>query len=179
MSRNDEESERMKPLRLWSATAALAAAILVLAGCAATDSAPTNPEAIIVDHASTNVGAIPANYLDQARATLHIAYGHTSHGSQLMTGMSGLAAWKGAAYAWSNGGSGGALDVRDFYGDFGDLGMANDLGDPSRTAWEQATRTYLAGNPDINVVIWAWCSQVDGSEADISRYLELMDGLER
>ncbi len=169
----------MRVSRSFGAPALLAAAILVLAGCAATDTSPTNPEAITVNHASTNLGAIPATYLDQARATLHIAYGHTSHGSQLMTGMSGLASWKGASYAWSNGGAGGALDVRDFYGDFGNLGVANDLGDPSRTAWEQATRTYLAGNPDINVVVWAWCSQVDGSESDINRYLELMDGLER
>ena len=159
--------------------AVLAAAIAVLSACGTTDTSPTNPEAIIVDHTSVSLSAIPATYLDQAKATLHIAYGHTSHGSQLTTGMTGLAAWRGGAYAWNGGGTGGALDLRDFYGDFGSLGMANDLGDPSRTAWEQATRAYLNTNPDVNVIVWAWCSQVDGSEPDIRHYLDLMDGLER
>ena len=39
--------------------------------------------------------AIPDAWINQAKATLHIAYGHTSHGSQLTDGMTGLAAWKG------------------------------------------------------------------------------------
>ena len=32
----------------------------------------------------------PPAAIEQARAGLHIAYGHTSHGSQLTTGMTGL-----------------------------------------------------------------------------------------
>ena len=159
--------------------AGLAAAIGLYAGCAATDQSPTNPESIIVDHTSVSLSAIPATWIDQAKQTLHIAYGHTSHGSQLATGMTGLVEWKGADYAWTSGGADGALDLRDFYGNFGGLGTANDLGDPNRTAWEQATRAYLAQNPAINVIIWAWCSQVDGTEANIQQYLDLMDGLER
>jgi len=168
----------MRFLRLLSG-AVLSAGILVLAGCGTTDPSPANTEAVLVDHASIDLAAIPEAYLEQAKASLHIAYGHTSHGSQLTTGMTGLAAWKGDAYAWNSGGVGGALDLRDFNGDFGGLGLASDLGNPDRTAWEQATRTYLAANPDINVIIWSWCGQVDGTEAQISQYLELMDGLER
>jgi PKD repeat protein len=135
--------------------------------------------AIIIDHTSTTLSAIPQTWITQAKAMLHIAYGHTSHGSQLTGGMTGLVGFAGAQYAYNTGGSGGALDLRDYYGNFGYLGIAEDLGSPSRTAWASATRTYLAQNPGINVIIWSWCGQVDGTQADIQQYLDLMSGLER
>jgi len=86
-------------------------------------------------------------------------------------------------FAFNNGGTGGALDLRDtpFPG-------AQDLGNPTRTAWAQATRNYLGAPntqgkgsllPSINVIVWSWCGQVDGSEADINNYLTLMNGLEK
>jgi hypothetical protein len=78
-------------------------------------------------------------------------------------------------FAWNAGGGGGALDLRDtpFSG-------AYDLGNPNRTAWEAATRTYLDANTDVNVVIWSWCGQAgSASEEDINTYLSLMNGLER
>ena len=78
---------------------------------------------IIVDHSSTDITAIPLSAIDAARADLHIAYGHTSHGSQLTSGMSGLVSFannggKGLAlpldtFEWNNGGIGGALDLHD------------------------------------------------------------------
>lgn len=150
-------------------------ALGLLAGCSASgDNGPDpNAEAVIVNHTSIDLDAIPATWIDQAKQTLHIAYGHTSHGSQLTTGMAGLVTWKGAQYAFNNGGTGGALDLRESV-----FITALDLGNPDRTAWESATRTYLAQNPTINVIIWSWCGQVDGSESDIQLYLDLMDGLE-
>jgi hypothetical protein len=129
---------------------------------------------IIIDHTSTKLADIPIESINQAKTSLHIAYGHTSHGSQLVTGMSGLYSWKGSLYAFNNGGTGGALDLRDtpFSG-------ASDLGNPDRTSWASATRTYLNANPDINVVIWSWCGQVSSAtQADINTYLSLMAGLE-
>jgi hypothetical protein len=129
---------------------------------------------IIIDHTSTKLADIPIESINQAKTSLHIAYGHTSHGSQLVTGMSGLYSWKGSLYAFNNGGTGGALDLRDtpFSG-------ASDLGNPDRTSWASATRTYLNANPDINVVIWSWCGQVSSAtQADINTYLSLMTGLE-
>ena len=46
--------------------------------------------AIIIDHRCTDITRIPESAITQAKDTLHIAYGHTSHGSQLTDGMSGL-----------------------------------------------------------------------------------------
>ncbi len=70
-------------------------------------------------------GQIPIADIQNAKAGLHIAYGHTSHGSQLTTGMQGLVAFAngsgcGGAYAGSQdlfsfdwNGEGGALHLRE------------------------------------------------------------------
>jgi hypothetical protein len=129
---------------------------------------------ILVDHTTISLDRIPLEWIERARAQLHIAYGHTSHGSQLVTGMTGLVSFRGPAYAFRSGGTGGVLDVRDtpFSG-------ASDLGNPDRSAWAAATRTYLRANPAINVVMWSWCGQVSNASAgDIDTYLSLMAGLE-
>jgi len=95
------------------------------------------------------------------------AYGHTSHGSQLVSGMTGLVAFRGPAYAFRAGGGVGVLDLRDtpFSG-------ASDLGAPDRTAWASATRACLRAQPSVNVVLWSWCGQVSNATAgDITTYL--------
>lgn len=131
---------------------------------------------IIANHNSAKLNITPTNWIDSAKAKLHIAYGHTSHGSQIITGMDGLENWKGSQYAFNEGGTNGALDIDDnaFPG-------ASDLGNPDRTTWATATRNYLnnPANNDVNVVIWSWCGQVSSAtEDDINTYLSLMSGLE-
>lgn len=134
--------------------------------------------AILINHETDELSGIPSNWITQAKGSLHIAYGHTSHGSQIPDGMTGLAQWKGEAYSWNAGGVGGALDLRDYYGDFGGLGIADDLGNPDRASWAQATRIYLNQNPSVNVIMWAWCWQVNATEQEIQLYLDLMSQLE-
>jgi hypothetical protein len=156
--------------------------LLVSASCES-DSKPStarehpldsNTSAIIVDHTCIDIDTIPQAAIEQAKSSLHIAYGHTSHGSQLVDGMTGLVDFKGALYSWNSGGTGGALDLRDqpFSG-------ASDLGAPNFSAWASATRTYLNAHPDVNVIIWSWCGQVSSASADdIITYLSLMTTLE-
>jgi hypothetical protein len=132
----------------------------------------SNPSSIIVDHLCRDIDAIPQAAIEQAKSTLHIAYGHTSHGSQLVDGMTGLVAFKGALYSWNDGGTGGALDLRDKPSPLeGDLG--------SNSSWAADTRSYLNDHPDVNVIIWSWCGQVSSaSEDDIIVYLSQMTALE-
>jgi len=146
---------------------AATAAILLGVGAASA------PAATIVDHRHTRLMDIPTTWIQQAKQTLHIAYGHTSHGSQLVTGMEAVFEQYGSLYAFAPYGTGGALDLRDtpFSG-------ASDLGNPNFTAWATATRNYLNAHPEINVIIWSWCGQVDTSEANINLYLSLMNQLE-
>ncbi|NLD38618.1 MAG: hypothetical protein GX654_17290 [Desulfatiglans sp.] len=139
---------------------------------------PLNAGAIIIDHESTDLAMVPLEWINEAKEKLHIAYGHTSHGSQITTGMSGLttfanAPYGGATYRWNSGGSGEALDLRD-----SPFSGASDLGNPNRTVWADATRNYLNAHPEINVIMWSWCGQADGIEAQIGQYLDLMDDLE-
>jgi hypothetical protein len=135
--------------------------------------------ALTVDHTCATLSAIPESAIAAAKTKLKIVYGHTSHGSQLTTGMDGLASWKGSLYAWNGSGDGGALRLVDYYGNFGGYGTAQDLGNPDFTSWESATRTYLAAHTDTNVVVWSWCGELAwASEADAASYLSLMSGLE-
>jgi len=135
-------------------------------------------QGIIIDHNCTNLNNVPVEWINSAKENQHIAYQHTSHGSQLIDGMNGLKNWKGEQYAFNNGGSGGALDLHDYamssYG-------ASDLGNPDRTSWEQATSNFLndPNNSYVNVIIWSWCGEVSSADStDIQTYLDLMSSLE-
>jgi len=132
---------------------------------------------VIVNHENTNLALVPRSAIENAIKNLHIAYGHTSHGSQITEGMTGLSQFPAAPYGkslylWNNGGTGGVLDLRDAV-------LSGDLGSPDRTSWADRTRVYLNSHPDINVVIWSWCGQVStAKEFHINTYLSLMNKLE-
>jgi len=147
--------------------------LILLSGCKKDDNENLTGEGMmIINHNYNKLNTIPAEWIAAAKQNLHIAYGHTSHGSQITTGMTGLVSYKGPAYSWNDGGTGGALDLHDY-------AMTGDLGDPDLTSWASRTRTYLAANADVNVIIWSWCGQVSSAtEADINTYLNLMEGLE-
>jgi hypothetical protein len=158
-------------------------ALCTLAGLNSCEKNPLTPSDAVVlgdsvmlaNHTSTQLSAVPEQWILKAKSDLHIAYGHTSHGSQLITGMDGLVTSKGQLYSFNATGTGGALELRDtpFSG-------AYDLGNPDWTSWESATRTYLNAHPEINVVIWSWCGEVSSATAlNITTYLTLMNGLER
>jgi len=128
-----------------------------------------------IDHNVAVLEKIPSEWINTAKEKLHIAYGHTSHGSQLIDGMTGLMEWKGDLYRWNNGPMEGALDIRDQI-------MAGDLGENGDLAWESATRSLLDDprNEDINVIIWSWCGGVStNTEEGINIYLNAMDQLEK
>ena len=133
---------------------------------------------IIVDHRHTDLSKIPAPWINQAKASLRIAYQHTSHGSQLVTGIQALSTALGSPYDFSRTSSGYSPGV--FLNDYGIPGAA-DLGNPDITAWYYATRNLLnrSGGCDRNVVMWSWCGQVSlATAANINTYLTLMTRLE-
>jgi hypothetical protein len=151
---------------------------------------PTD-QAIIVDHTSVNINAIPQHWIEAAKDTLHIAYGHTSHGSQLTTGMSGLVGFANGGglglalptdiFAWNNGGTGGALDLHDY-------AMGGDVG--YYPQWVSNTISYLGppdpetgrgtSQPDVNVIVWSWCGQASDRDEQtmLDTYLLPMTQLE-
>jgi hypothetical protein len=137
------------------------------------DSKPLPKADFTINHENTKLSSIPEQYIVAAKKDLHIVYGHTSHGSQLITGMTGLVNFKGKLFAWKHEDNDATLDIHD-------KGMPGDLGNPDRVTWEKETRNYIASHPSVNVVIWSWCGEVSiADEADIITYLNLMDGLEK
>lgn len=139
-------------------------------------SLPQFAQGIIINHNCTKLDQIPESAILQAKNNLHIAYGHTSHGSQIITGMNNLDNFMGntGLYEWNDGPREGYLDIDDYF-------MSGDLGNPDRTTWAERTREYLnnSNNSDVNVVMWSWCGQASSaSEEDINTYLGLMSQLE-
>ncbi|RKX25751.1 MAG: hypothetical protein DRP45_05210 [Candidatus Zixiibacteriota bacterium] len=118
--------------------------------------------AILADHASADeFGSIPESMFEQIRSTYNIFYGHTSHGSQIVTGLNMLES-EDSLY-----------DVPTFHE------ISDDLGHNGDTSWVPATRTWLNDHPDYNVVMWSWCGGCsDNSEAGINAYLNAMCTLE-
>jgi hypothetical protein len=136
---------------------------------------------LVIDHMDRDINAIPADAIEAAISTLHIAYQHTSHGSQLITGMSALMAYPELAglYAWDDaGGSATSLDLDDtaIPGDAVDLSTGDYVDTNGDTPWVVQTRAFLddGANADVNVVLWSWCS-INGHDAQ--RYVDNMEKL--
>ena len=123
----------------------------------------TPKQPLIVNHTCTDITRIPEWAITQAKDVLHVAYGHTSHGSQITSGMTALVVFANAGgkglslpeniFAWNHGGIGKALDLHDY-------AMGGDVG--SYPQWVDNTRAYLNDpeNADVNVIMWSWCGQV-------------------
>ena len=88
---------------------------------------------------SAKFNQIPISYFNQIRANYNFFYGHTSHGSQIMTGLDMLETENATLYA---------LPSFSEYGS--DLGYD----------WVTSTREYLDTHPECNFVMWSWCGQV-------------------
>lgn len=125
-----------------------------------------------IDHHCVDITQIPQEWIEEAKSTLHIGYGHTSHGWQITYGMRGLVDFansggKGLSlpdsiFAFNNGGTNGALDFED--GDGYDEGwLDHDCG--YYPNWVDETREYLddPSHSDVNVIMWSWCGQVSST----------------
>jgi hypothetical protein len=167
---------------------AATAAILLATGAAWSWTEP-----IVVGHEEVLAfDSISSECIGEAKARFFVTYGHTSHGSQIVTGMQVLMDMD-ALYSFFN-------DYDYYaYGDpnpvapegnlsFWDYTPSGDLGNPDRTTWESLTRTMLSnGDGDFtiyphlrNLVMWSWCGEAGeaATEEDITTYLDLMNGLE-
>ncbi len=139
----------------------------------------------VVDHRDVDIARLTEAQINRAKANLHIAYGHTSHGSQLTDGMSGLVGFANGGgkglnvpenvFAWNYGGHEGALDLRDGV-------LCNDVG--YYPDWVVCTSNYLndPANADVNVILWSWCGQMSGKYSGgtlTNEYLAPMAAFER
>lgn len=140
------------------------------ADAGSTDTGDTGPGAhpggLVADHvAASAFDSIPDEYLAAAQSRFRIFYGHTSHGSQIITGMEMLQAADGR-YAMD------PFEIDEY---------SDDLGSSGDVSWVTPTRTALnRSSSSINLVMWSWCGGVSGnSSAGIDAYLSAMSQLER
>ncbi len=124
-------------------------------------------EPVIIDHTCDDLLSIPSEWIEAAKDNLWIGYGHTSHGSQLTSGMNAVESYyNDGTYNWSHEGGEGLLHM--FEGDgYGDGYLDHDCGYPG---WDDETREYLDLFPDCNVIMWSWCGQVNSVDLP-SHYL--------
>lgn len=134
-------------------------------------------QGLIIDHNCTDLSAIPENWIDSAKVNLKVTYQHTSHGSQLVSGITAIETVYGATFEFTSSGYG--LDSTVFFNDYGMPG-APDLGHNGNLDWVDAT-TEVLNNPECNrnVVMWSWCGGVsDNDSSGIYAYLNAMSDLE-
>jgi len=126
------------------------------------DDDTTPPDGTLVaDHgAAGDFDLIPQAYFDQIRNDYTIFYGHTSHGSQIVSGLDVLE------------GEDSLYDMPSFHE------ISDDLGHDGDTSWVAPTEDALdTGN--YNVAMWSWCGGCsDNTPKGISTYLQAMEDLE-
>ena len=151
--------------------AALSAALLLAAAAF--------PQAIVIDHNCTDLSRVPAYWIDQAK-NLKLHYAHTSHGSQVVTGievLEGIDTYYSVAVGYcSLPSESGALCIFDGQED-------EDYIEPG-DYWEESegrqhTRDVIDHNPAIQYSMWAWCGQVSYyADWQIQSYLSALDQFE-
>lgn len=133
-----------------------------------------------VDHACTQLDLIPDARIDSIKEYVRIHYAHTSHGSQLTTGMTRVEEadpFFNVAIGYSELPSEpNALNMFD--------GQENETYITPELYWQaqegmDCTRAVLNNNPDINVSMWCWCCQCDDySVGAVQEYLDSLAVLE-
>lgn len=143
-------------------------ALLLVSGCGDDDTTTSgnggvnHDSTFTVSHFSADdYDLISDSAIVLAQSTYSIYYGHTSHGSQIMTGMNLLV-------------EEGSLAQLPAVHEVGD-----DLGHNGDTSWVPLTRNWLNAHPECNMVMWSWCGGCsDNTESGINIYLQAMAGLE-
>ncbi len=99
------------------------------------ETAINRTEALIIDHTCVDIDRIPEYWIIKAKAEFGISYGHTSHGSQIVSGMRVLMD-QSSLYSFDQYGSRKSLALHD-------REPRGDLGNPDRTTWALRTRKLL------------------------------------
>ena len=136
-------------------------------------------EPIIVDHTCTDLSQIPDYWLEQAKnLTLH--YAHTSHGSQINSGILNLESQDSTYSAVIRTSTSAGLPpsenpsaLRIYDGNPPETYISPD-DYWSENSGKDRTRA-VAGTNDYNFSMWSWCGEVSGAdESYIQYYLDTM-----
>lgn len=105
-------------------------------------------DAIIIDHTCADLSQIPQTWIEQAQ-TLCLHYGHTSHGTQLITGLSRIESDDSTFSV--------AMSTSGLPTEEGALCIYHPSNDPS--SYYENTQAILDADPSINISMFGWCCQ--------------------
>lgn len=140
--------------------------------------APIADQAIVVDHRHTDITRIPAAWIEAAKQNVAWVYGHTSHGSQLVSGAEYLDWVDDVKYKF-------ITNWHTIPEQQTPIGLRE--GDDGDWAWDEGsfleTARELLNEPGNNalgtVFMWSWCGQQsDNSVATVNHYLSMTTQLE-
>ncbi len=138
------------------------------------------PGGLIIDHTCIDLESIPAEWIQAAQTNVRVHYAHTSHGSQITTGLTRI---ESADATYSQVSITGSLPTEE-----GALCILD--GNPPHSYitpdlyWETddgiaITQQTLDDNPTITVSMWAWCTQLNYYDSTaVQQYLDAMSALE-
>jgi hypothetical protein len=126
------------------------------------DQNPSGP--IIANHSVVAAfSSIPESLFATVRANTRIFYGHTSHGSQIVTGLGMLADENATRY-----------QMPTFHE------ISSDLQSEGYIGWVQPTRDFLDDNSNYHYAMWSWCGGMGwNTDEGIDIYLNAMNELEQ
>jgi len=142
--------------------------------------AQQSDEPIVIDHMKTEISGIPDSCIDTVQTVIKLHYAHTSHGGQLVTGLSYIESGD-SKYSVARGDNvlpveEGAFCIYD--------GQVSDTYISTYEYWETAsgmdkTRAVLDANPEINISMWSWCAELDSyTQQQVQAYLDSITVLE-
>ena len=134
-------------------------------------------QAIVINHNHTDYSSINSSMIANCTDKLKVAYQHTSHGSQLVTGLNALEQFNPDMFTYSY--ASYNLQKNVFLNDMA-MPSVGDLGHNGDLSWADATEEFL-NNPqcDKNVIMWSWCGGCsDNTVEGINKYLNKMSELE-
>ncbi|TXT55842.1 MAG: hypothetical protein BAJATHORv1_30225 [Candidatus Thorarchaeota archaeon] len=141
------------------------------------------PGGLVIDHTCIDIDSIPEEWIEAAQDSVIIHYAHTSHGSQITTGLDRIES-QNSTFDVSRGicslpETTDSLCIFD--------GQDNNGGDNYITPdeyWEtqsgiDLTQGTLDDNPTLNVSLWSWCTQLNYySTEEVEDYLSIINDLE-
>jgi len=141
---------------------------------------PASDEPVVVNHNHTLISEIPDSVINLAQDSLKYHYAHTSHGGQLRDGLS-LIEDSQPKYSFAYLSNAlpreeGALCI--FNGQQSDTYITPGLYWQTASGMDE-TRAVLTANSEINISMWAWCSELNYyTESEVQAYLDSLSVLE-
>jgi len=133
---------------------------------------------ISVDHNCTNISQIPEKWIQEVKSFVNLHFAHTSHGEQIICGLSKLESqYSNLQYDLNYNSLPDSSNLCIMDGQLNQTYITPDL------YWSGGgssyTRQILNKFSKINVSMWAWCSQLNYySKNQVSNYLNKLEELE-